>query len=167
MFVTERAIDYIGHTQGSKQQHNEYCCFINVSCDLFIQCPGIDRTAYNVPGLKRTCGDLVSIEDDRSDFNGARLSVEFRANRRLENLGFFMIVTCVNPEFYDLDGCTPAQPARPDVTNGGRRKKRKTKTASWLRYCLMQHDLDIYPIVPLAKFILQVVCKILIHKYCL
>ena len=104
-----------------------------------------------MPDLKRTCGDLVSIEDDRSDFNGARLSVEFRANRRLENLGFFMVVTCVNPEFYDLDGCTPAQPARPDVS---RRKKRNTKTVSLLCYFLMQHELDIYPIVSLAKFIL-------------
>ena len=67
----------------------------------------------------------MSIEDDRTDFNGASLSVEFRSNRRLENVGFFMVVTCVNPEFYNLNGCTSA-----DSTNG--RKKRKTKTVSLL-----------------------------------
>ena len=99
---------------------------------LSIKYPGINRTAYNLPDLKRTCGDLVSIEDDRTDFNGVSLSVEFRSNRRLENVGFFMVVTCVNPEFYNLNGCTPAQPARSDSTN--RRKKRKTKTVSLLYY---------------------------------
>ena len=92
----------------------------------------------------------MSIEDDRSDFNGDRLSVEFRSNRRLENIGFFMVVTCVNPEFYNLDGCTPAQPARPDSANG--RKKRNTKMVSLLDYDLMQHELYIYPQIPLEKF---------------
>ena len=74
----------------------------------------------------------MSIEDDRTDFNGASLSVEFWSNRRLENVGFFMVVTCVNPEFYNLNGCTSAQPAPSDSTNG--RKKRKTKTVSLLYY---------------------------------
>ena len=76
--------------------------------------------------MTRTCGDLTTFEDDSSDFNLDRTSVLFQTNRRSENIGFFMVVTCVSPEFYNLDGCTQAWTVAPP------KSKRETEIVSSL-----------------------------------
>ena len=94
---------------------------------------GIDRSAYNPSGLiTTTCGDFTTLENDSSDFNLDRTSVMFQTNRRSENIGFFMVVTCVNPAFYNLDGCTQArtnQTVAPPVAGN---RKRETEMVSSL-----------------------------------
>ena len=79
--------------------------------------------------MTRTCGGLATFESDSSDFNLDRTSVLFQTNRRSENIGFFMVVTCVNPEFYNLDGCTQAQTGQ---TVAPPRSKRETEMVSLL-----------------------------------
>ena len=94
---------------------------------------GIDRSAYDSSGLiTTTCGDFTTLENDSSDFNLNRTSVLFQTNRRSENIGFFMVVTCVNPAFYNLDGCTQArtnQTVAPPVAGS---RKRDTEMVSSL-----------------------------------
>ena len=100
-------------------------------CELLItQCLlDIDRSAYSSGLVTRTCGDLTTFEDDSSDFNLDRTSVLFQTNRRSENAGFLIVATCVNPEFYNLDGCTQAQTGQ---TVAPPQSKRETEMASSL-----------------------------------
>lgn len=60
----------------------------------------IDRSLY---GAKKTiCGGLSSIDSDREDFNDGRLYVEFSTNRVINDDGFYIAVTCVRPQFYNI-----------------------------------------------------------------
>ena len=102
-------------------------------CELLIaQCLlGIDRSAYNPSGLTTmTCGDFTAIENDSSDFNLNRTSVLFQTNRRAENNGFLIVVTCVSPSFYDLDGCTQARTGQTVAPPVAGRRKRETEVVS-------------------------------------
>jgi len=103
---------------------------------------GINRTAYNLPDLKRTCSNFVTIQEDNSDFNGDSLSVIFQTNRNMQNIGFFMVVTCVSPDFYNLNGCTPAQtpqPQTPAPPGPPGRRKRETEIDKLVRYFATQY----------------------------
>ena len=96
-------------------------------CELLItQCLlDIDRSAYSSGLVTRTCGDLTTFENDSSDFNLDRTSVLFQTNRRSENVGFLIMATCVNPAFYNLDGCTQArtnQTVAPPVAGNRKRE---------------------------------------------
>ena len=77
-----------------------------------------------------TCGDFTTIEDDNTDFNDDRLSVLFHTNRNTEDSGFFMVVTCVNPDFNNINGCTPAQLGQTEAPPVEERRKRVTEVAS-------------------------------------
>ena len=84
----------------------------------------IKRTAYNTN--QETCGNFTTIEDDFSDFNRDSLSVLFQTNRNRQDRGFFMVVTCISPDFNNVTGCTPTQltqPTVPPVPMEGRRKR--------------------------------------------
>ena len=85
--------------------------------------------AYNA-GCQQTCGDFTTIEDDNTDYNDDRLSVLFHTNRNRQNRGFFMVVTCVSPDFSHVNGCTPAQLGQTAAPSGGGRRKRVTEMAS-------------------------------------
>ena len=95
-------------------------------CELLLD---IDRSAYSSALNTTTCGDLSTFQNDSSDFNLDRTSVLFQTNRRSENIGFLMMVTCVSPEFYNLDGCTQA---RTGQTVASPRSKRETEIVSSL-----------------------------------
>ena len=75
-----------------------------------------------------TCGDFTTIENDNSDYNDDRLSVLFHTNRNRQDRGFFMVVTCVSPDFNNINGCTPAQLGQTEAPPA--RRRRVTEMAS-------------------------------------
>lgn len=79
-----------------------------------------------------TCGDFTAIENDSSDFNLDRTSVLFQTNRRAERNGFLIVATCVNPVFYNLDGCTQAQTGQTVAPPVAGRRKRESELVSAL-----------------------------------
>ena len=82
-----------------------------------------------------TCGNFTTIEDDFSDYNDDRLSVLFHTNRNRQNRGFFMVVTCVSPDFNNVNGCTPAQLTQPTVPTVPVRGRRKRVTVLASSHC--------------------------------
>ena len=84
-----------------------------------------------------TCGDFTTIEDDNTDFNGDRLSVLFHTNRKTEDRGFFMVVTCVSPDFQNINGCTPDQLGQTEAPPVEGRRKRVTEMASSQCMCML------------------------------
>ena len=58
---------------------------------------------------KRICGNFSTTENGNSDSGPNKLTVVFRTNRNRQNNGFFMVATCVSPDFGDLKGCTRDQ----------------------------------------------------------
>ena len=89
--------------------------------------PVISSTA---PNQKPTCGDYSTIENKNSDVGPNKLTVLFQTNRNRQNKGFFMVVSCISPDFGGNDGCKQDQandiPAPSDDDGGKRRKRRKT-----------------------------------------
>ena len=105
------------HTQAQKNKLRLYCSKLKYFSD-------INRTAYNTS--QETCGNFTTIENDFSDFNKDSLSVLFQTNRNTQERGFFILVTCVSPDFQNVTGCTPTQlgqPTVPPVPEEGRRKR--------------------------------------------
>lgn len=72
---------------------------------------------------KRTCGDFSTIENENSDFGPNKLNVIFQTNRNRQNNGFFMVVSCVSPDFGGHEGCTQ------DQVDGGRRRRKRGRKA--------------------------------------
>ena len=89
----------------------------------------ISHTPYGI-GSHVTCGNITTIEDYRSDFNVDGLSVVFQTNRNTQNRGFFMVVTCISPDYNNINGCTPAQLGQTEAPPVGARRKRLTEVAS-------------------------------------
>ena len=107
------------HTQAQKKR--PYCNKLKYFSD-------INRAAYSTS--QKTCGNFTTIEDDFSDFNRNSLSVLFQTNRNRQDRGFFMVVTCVSPDFNNINGCTPAQLGQTAALPVGSRRKRLTEVAS-------------------------------------
>ena len=78
----------------------------------------------------------MTLGRNRSAYNEDNLSVMFRTNRKVEDDGFYIGVTCVSPEFFDVDGCTPAELAQPLIGGapGTGRKRRDTEMDSLVRH---------------------------------
>ena len=85
--------------------------------------------SFTAGSQKTTCGDFSTIENSNSDFGPNKLRVLFQTNRNRQNKGFFMVVSCVSPDFGGLDGCKQAQandiPAPSDDDSGERRRRRR------------------------------------------
>ena len=82
----------------------------------------IDRSLY---GAKKTvCGSLSNIDSDREDFNDGRLYVEFNTNRAINDDGFYIAVTCVRPQFYNIP--FPG----PEIGDGDMRHRRGTRNVA-------------------------------------
>ena len=104
--------------------------YIKLYCSklkYFTSFSDIIRTAYGLTSHV-TCGDFTTIEDDNSDYNDDRLSVLFHTNRNRQDRGFFMVVTCVSPDFNNINGCTPAQLGQTEAPPA--RRRRVTEMAS-------------------------------------
>ena len=112
------------HSQ-AKNNIKLYCSKLK----YFTSFSDIIRTAYGLSSHV-TCGDFTTIEDDNSDYNDDRLSVLFHTNRNRQDRGFFMVVTCVSPDFNNINGCTPAQLGQTEAPPVGARRKRVTDMAS-------------------------------------
>ena len=85
--------------------------------------PDISFTAYT------TCGDILTIKNGNSDFGPNKLRVLFQTNRNRQNKGFFMVVSCVSPDFggHKQDQANDI-PAPSDDDGGERRRRRRRKT---------------------------------------
>ena len=87
----------------------------------------IDRSLY---GARKTiCGGLSSIVSDREDFNDGRLYVEFNTNRAINDDGFYIAVTCVRPQFYNISP-PESEAGDDDAQQKDRRRKRGTRNAN-------------------------------------
>ena len=106
------------YSSHAKQKNDKY----------FTHFAGITNTAYFT--IQETCGNITTIEDYLSDFNHDRLSVLFQTNRNTQDRGFFMVVTCVSPDFNNINGCTPAQLRQTEAPSVEGRRKRLTEVAS-------------------------------------
>ena len=87
--------------------------------------------SFTADNQKTTCGDFSTIENGNSDIGPNKLRVLFQTNRNRQNKGFFMVVSCVSPDFGGHDGCKQDQandiPA-PSDDDGGERRRRRRKT---------------------------------------